>query len=52
MTFSVKIQSSCMADLTQVKSKEIASLLKSPSVYLLTQQLGKILTQEKGATGD
>jgi len=49
MTFSVKIQSSGMADLTQVKSKGIATLLKSPSDYLLTQQLGKILTQEKAA---
>ncbi|NQZ33766.1 MAG: RES family NAD+ phosphorylase [Oceanospirillaceae bacterium] len=48
MTFSVKIQSNAVADLTLVKSKDIATLLKSPNDYILTQQLGKVLIQEKG----
>ncbi len=48
LTFSVVIESAAVADLTLVKSKEISALLKSPSDYSLTQQLGKVLIQKKG----
>ncbi|MCG6200783.1 RES family NAD+ phosphorylase [Psychromonas antarctica] len=50
MSFSVKIDALATADLTKVKSKDILKLLTSPVNYLFTQQLGKYLTQEVGAT--
>jgi len=49
IAFSVNIASEAVADLTAVKSKRIAALLRSPTQYSLTQQLGKVLTQEMGA---
>lgn len=50
MSFSVKIASSATADLTHVESDNIIALLSSPVNYNFTQQLGKYLTQECGAT--
>lgn len=49
MSFSVNARSTAMADLTQVSSKDIMALLISPTDYGFTQQLGRVLTQEKKA---
>ena len=50
MSFSVNIDAPTTADLTKIKSEEIAAVLASPVNYIFTQQLGKHLTQKCGAT--
>lgn len=48
MSFSVNAKTNNMADLTQVTSEESLALISSVDHYQFSQQLGKILTQEKG----
>lgn len=50
MSFSVKINSCATADVTKVESEDVVAVLTSPINYLFTQQLGKHLTEEVGAT--
>lgn len=50
MSFSVNIDSPVTADLTQVTTQDIISVLTSPFDYRFTQQLGKHLTQELDAS--
>lgn len=48
MSFSVNIRSNAMADLTKIKSKEITEAITSKNNYLFSQQLGKLLIEQKG----
>lgn len=50
MSFSVKVDACASADLTKVQGKDIINALVSPVNYSFTQQLGKHLTQQCGAT--
>ena len=50
MSFCINIESFATANLTKAESKDIIALLCSPVNYHFTQQLGKHLTQECGAT--
>jgi hypothetical protein len=49
MTFSVHVRSKAVADLTAIVSTSIKAQLTSPTHYTFTQQLGRFLSQEKGA---
>lgn len=49
MTFSVRIKSDSVADLTQVTDSHIKARLESASDYSLTQKLGAQLCQVRGA---